>query len=111
MRNREEILYDLIYLRKDLSELEEELFHYSWDIEKPILMITKESFSNILKRSIDDKLNFEELVNWANAIECRDDIEFENDVIQENIFDLASPEINGDITKNKLEKILNSLEN
>ena len=109
MRNRTEILKDLVLLQGNIEVLEKELSQYPWDIEKPLFKISTEDLSNLLKRSINDEINFETLTNWANAIECRDDIEFANEKMQETIFELANPEINGEITKERLQEIVDEL--
>ncbi len=110
MRNRKEILRDLVLLQGSIEVLQKELSQYSWDIEKPILKINVKDFSNVLKRSINNEIDFETLTNWANALECRDDLEFENEEMQEVIFELANPEINGEITKERLSEIIIELE-
>lgn len=110
MRSRKEILSDLIFLQGSIEVLQKELAQYSWDIETPVLKINVEDFSNILKRSINNEIDFETLTNWANALECRDDLEFENEEMQEVIFELVNPEINGEITKERLNEIIIELE-
>ncbi len=109
MRNRKDILIDLIRFSGNLQELQTELSQFSWDVEGFSLIVSKLEFTNILKKCIEDKISFEELENWANIIECRDDLDFEDVEIQEIIFELASPEINGEISKERLRKILNDL--
>lgn len=110
MRSRKDILKDLLLLQGSIEVLEKELSQYPWDIEKPLLKINVEDFSTVLKRSLNNEIDFETLSNWANAIECRDDIEFENEEMQEIIFELANPEINGEITKKRLSEIITILE-
>lgn len=110
MRSRTEILMDLALLQGDIEVLEKELSQYPWDIQKPLFKISIENFSTVLKRSINNEIEFETLTNWANAIECRDDIEFANEEMQEVIFELANPEINGEITKERLSEIIAALE-
>ena len=46
---------------------------------------------------------------WANVVECRGDIEMENEKIQEYIFELANPVLNGELTKERLIEIINEL--
>jgi hypothetical protein len=106
MRSRIEILKELILLHGNIEKLEKELSQYPWDIETPLLEINIEDFINVLKRSLDNEINFETLTNWANAIECREDLSFTNEAMQEIIFDLANPEINGEITKERVEEII-----
>jgi len=109
MRNRKDILTDLICFNGNLTELQSELSQYSWDVEEPTLIISKADFSTVIKKCVDEKIIFDELENWANAIECRDDLDFEVEEMQEIIFELASPEINGEITKQRLQEIINEL--
>lgn len=110
MRNRKDILTDLVVFKTDLSELQNELSKYSWDIEEPILIISKQDFIKILNRCIENEITFDDLVSWANVIECRDDLDFEVEEIQEIVFELANPEINGEITKERLQEIINELQ-
>lgn len=110
MRERKEILKDLVLLQGSIEVLEKELSQYPWDIEKPLLKISVEDFIYVLKRCLNDQVNFETIINWANTIECRDDLEFAKEEMQEVIFELANPEINGEITKERLSEIITELE-
>jgi len=109
MRSRKEILIDLVYLQGKIEVLEQELSQYTWDIENPLYKISVEDFSNILKRSINNEIDFDTLVSWANAVECRDDLEFESEEMQEIIFELANTEINVEITIERLSEIITLL--
>lgn len=109
MRNRTEILKDIINFNDDLQKLLDELSFYPWDIEKPLHIITKGEVTNILKRVINEDKNFVDLENWANAIEIRDDLDFEDEETKEIVFELANPEINEKINKERLINIINSL--
>jgi hypothetical protein len=109
MRSRKDILTDLFFLNGNLSKLQDELSQYSWDSE-PILIINKQDFLNVLNTYIVDKIDTEDIIKWANALECRDDLSFEDEELQEIIFELANPEINGEITKERLQKIINNLQ-
>jgi len=109
MRNRTDILKDLVSFSGDLSALKSELSQYSWDTEEPCLIITKSQFSKVLTKCIDQIITFQDLEDWANAIECRDDLDFEDEEMQEIIFEFSSPEINGEITKDRLQVIVNDL--
>lgn len=110
MRSRAEILKDLALLKGNIESLENELSLYGWDSELPLYSISNEDFIFVLKRSINDEIGFDTLINWANSLECRDDLEFKNEAIRELIFELANPEINGDITKRRLQEIVNELQ-
>jgi len=109
MRTRKDILTDLISFKKSLNQLNNELSKYPWDVEEPILVITKVDFYNILEKCIKEEITHDELEYWANIIECRDDLDFEEEVLQEIIFELANPEINGKISIEKLKEIIDVL--
>jgi hypothetical protein len=111
LRSRIQILKDRVFLHGDVEVLAKELSHYSWDLAEPLFKMSVEDFSSVLKRGINDEITFETLTNWANAIECRDDIEFANEEMQEIIFELANPEIHGRITEERLRHMVNVLAN
>ncbi|NQX82260.1 MAG: hypothetical protein HRT66_09750 [Flavobacteriaceae bacterium] len=109
MKSRKEILEKIISFDGELSVLKKELSKYPWDVEEPYLVISKSKFIKILKKSIDQVITFEDLEYWANIIECRDDLDFEVELIQEMVFELSSPEINGEITRIKLQYMIEQL--
>jgi hypothetical protein len=109
MRNRTEILSDLIHFKKNPMDLQAEIAQYPWDSEAPLIVLTKDNFINIIQKAINDNLTLDEIEDWANVIECRDDIEMENEKIQEYIFELANPVLNGELTKERLIEIVKEL--
>lgn len=109
MRSRMAILKDLVLLQGNIEGLECELLGYPWDSEMSVIKMGRYEIKSVIQRCINDEITFEVLTDWANAIECRDDIEFEEEVMQEIIFELANPEINGALTKERLQKMGNEL--
>jgi hypothetical protein len=109
MRNRIEILKDLVLLQSSIEVLEKELNQYPWDIETPLLKVSKNDIALILKKCLDNEIDFKTLTNWANAIECRDDLDFSTEEIQEIIFEVANSEINEEVTKERLQEIVDEL--
>jgi len=109
MRSRTELLKDLVLLQGKIEILKKDLSNFPWDSEMPLYSISIEDFIYVLKKSINDEIDFETLISWANALECRDDLGFKNEALQEFVFELANPEINGEITKERLQEIVNEL--
>ena len=109
MSEREEILSDLVHLRRSLADIRRDLTKYPWDFEKPMMIISKDDFLRVLKKCRDGQITPEELTNWADAITLRDDIGFETDEMLEIIFELANPEVNGQISKGRLEEMIKEL--
>lgn len=106
MKKRIDLLRNLVGFESNLDNIKEDLAVYSWDSEQPLLNMSKADFSKILDLSISNKISLDDLVHWANLIENREDLGFETEELQEFIFELANPEINGDITKERLMKML-----
>jgi|SRR5690606_4315845 len=109
MNSRQEILNGIILLKGNLNDLENKLSKFPWDSHMPLVTISKQNLSNVLSKVLNDEISFEYLVKWANTIECRDDIDYETDHLQEIIFDLASPEINGAITRERLNQMVSEI--
>jgi len=109
VRNRKEILKDLVLLQGHIEVLEKELSQYSWDVEMPLLSVTEIDFINIIQKCINNEIDFETLSKWADAIECRDDLDFVNEKMVDIIFELANSEINGKITEKRLKEIVKNL--
>jgi hypothetical protein len=110
MKNRQEILKDIVLMKGDLVDLQNRLSEFPWDSDEALVTISKQNLLKILTKAQNEKISFEHLVKWANTIECRDDLDFETDNLREIIFDLANPEINGEITEEKLDQIVSELE-
>ncbi len=111
MRTRKEILEDIVSMNGNLCCLENEISSFPWDSEEELIEINSSHLSSVIKGYLEDKVELETLVKWANMIECRDDIGFGNEYHQEVIFELANPEINGETTKDSLKETLAKLEN
>ena len=108
MRDRKDILTDLVCLTGSVSQLKDELKSYPWDVEQSLLIVNKADIARILEKFIRDEITADGLVAWADAIECRDDIDFEGE-LQEIIFEIANPDINGPNSKVRIVEILKSL--
>ena len=48
MRNRIEILSDLIGLKNNPTDLQTEIAQYPWNSEAPLIVLTKHNFINII---------------------------------------------------------------
>lgn len=105
MRTRKEILIDLVQNKKEISDLTKELSHHSWDYDEPLYIVTAQDVYNVL-----NTLDAETLENWANAIESREELDFENEELQEMIHELANPILFGTISNEKIESLKKHLQ-
>lgn len=94
-RKRKEILSDLLNLNGSVSALIKELSRLPWDIKEPILNVKPQHLLKAISIVGNREDDFNLIEEWANAVEVRDDLEFESDLVQELIEELANPILNG----------------
>lgn len=109
IRDRASILTNVIQIKSDLNRLKTELDYYPWDSNELLVTISKEDFAQVFSRAISGEVTFTQLEDWANILEGRDDIDFEVSQMEDLIFELANPYLNGEINKARLEEIVNEL--
>jgi hypothetical protein len=110
MRNRIDIVRDIVSYKRNLKTLHDELSQYPWDLPEPILEVTASDILNVLQQALIGEITFRELEDWANLIECRDDFSFQSEGLQEIIFQLANPTLNCEINENSLITLANKLQ-
>ena len=104
-----DILLNLINFSKNISAIKSDLAKIGFNSESELVTITKNTIANILNRVINKEISYELLEEWANLIECREDIGYEDEISQEIIFELANPRLYGEIDKRKICMILDEI--
>ena len=104
-----DILLNLINFTKDISAIKRDLAKIGFDSESELVTITQNTIANILNRVIDKEISYNLLEEWANLIECREDIGYEDEILQEIIFELANPCLYGEIDERKICMILDRI--
>ena len=104
-----DILLNLINFSKNISAIKSDLAKIGFNSESELVTITKNTIANILNRVINKAISYELLEEWANLIECREDIGYEDEILQEIIFELANPRLYGEIDKRKICMILDEI--
>ena len=112
MTSRIELVSKLISFPSDLENVVKELTSFEWDSE-PLLILEPSHISAVLQRFVAGELSEDKVCEWANAIECRDDIAlsmaYEN-ILKSAIHWLANPEINGKLSVEQAVSAINDLE-
>ena len=103
------ILLDLVHFKNNIDTLKNMLSQIGFDSETELVSMSKDDIAEILQRSLDKKISFLELEEWANLIECREDIGFEDEKTQEMIFKLANPYLYGKLDEKQVLSYLNEL--
>lgn len=96
MISRKETLADLVEFRKTPEELQAALKGFPWDSEVELVQLERQHVSSVLKRYLTGGISTQKVEDWANLIECRDDIGYEDVADALNI--LANPVITYELT-------------
>ena len=104
-----DILLNFINFTKDISAIKSDLAKIGFNSESELVRITKNTIANILNSVIDKEISYDLLEEWANLIECREDIGYEDEILQEIIFELANPCLYGEIDEEKICMILDKI--
>ena len=93
---RKELVGHAIRFDMPMDRLQEEFRPIEWDCEAPLGVLRASDVLAIVDRYLEGQLSAQEIYDWANLLECREDIDFlpeDRGVAQEMIFWLANPEI------------------
>ena len=85
-------LNELINFTKPVSVATNELSAYEWDIDRPLVKLKVEHLTRVLAQYLSGALSAAQIQTWANAIEGREDIEFDpSSSVGLAIHELANP--------------------
>ena len=109
---RHEILKSLLTFDRPLDELRQELSKLKWDSENSLIRLSADHMRLVLTRFLKGELSADAVEEWANLIECREDIGFESEfegVLKDIIFELANPGLVHPIDRTFIEGWLDCL--
>ena len=109
MKDRKELVLELIRSPKSVELLLKELAEHGWYCEKHLATITKSDVLAVLKQFQSSLLTAAEVNCWANSVGGRPDIAFEfgpDGVVEESLFWLAHPELEGELNHELCQKIV-----
>ena len=80
MNKRAALLYELIQYRRPISQVIHELGPFGWDSDVDLAYLKKQQVCDLLARFIEGDANVSasDVRDWAEAIEGREDIGFED---------------------------------
>ncbi len=110
--SRKSCLSNLLNIEKDVRQLKEELSHFPWDAPEELIVLERGHLEKAINKYLIGQLEENDLVDWANLIELREDIGYEaeyEDLLKDLIFRLANPEINDGLNKTQLRSDLQLL--
>ena len=113
MEERKELLERLLKFEKPIEPTKAALAKFPWDSDIELVFLSASHFLNLFKRYLNGNVTADEVENWANAIEGRDDVGFvagNKKVLREIIHELANPLLTQPLTKKRVEEFQNQLE-
>lgn len=109
MRERAELVLELIRNPKAVQPVLQELAEYGWYCEKPLATLCKSDVLAVLKQFQHNMLGMADVLNWANSIGGRTDIAYEfgpDGVVEESLYWLAHPEVCGPVDMELCKRIV-----
>jgi hypothetical protein len=110
MLNRTEILSELVTFSKPLGFLSHGLSQLEWDYEEMPVVMMSTHLLKVLDRFVRGELNAQEIESWANLVEGREDLEFSEEILGEFVYELANPELEGELTRLRATEIIQELQ-
>jgi hypothetical protein len=108
---RVQLLQELLTHSRPVAEMVVELSRFPWD-SKALVELTPEHVVSTLERYLTRELSADDVENWANAVESRDDIEYQKanaQSLRSAIHDLANPALTEPFNATTATKLLHRL--
>jgi hypothetical protein len=111
--DRTRALRALVQLQGELGAAITALAPYPWDSVDELVTVTRNDLVRVLRGYLNGELTARDWERWAEALEGRDDIGFDEgsgELIKEFIFESATPEIFEPLTPQLAREWLSRLE-
>ncbi len=105
--SRKELIEQLIRFDAPLAPTLSTLQEFGWDCDEPLVTLDTESVRSVLHRYLSGSLTAYEIEMWADAIECREDIDAST--FQDIIYELANPCITRQLSPTIVEGLLTQI--
>lgn len=105
--DRAESLRQIITFGEFRAKAFTELVKFGYESEIECFELSDKLLANILEMYIAGSITADDLEEWANFIDFREDVN--DSMIEDYIYALANPEIMGDINVNKITQMLKVL--
>jgi hypothetical protein len=110
--NRLELVEDLLEMPKLLHETVAQLAMFDWNYEGECVTLKREHIFSVLERYLLNQVSSDEVEYWANQVEGRDDVVFEEGwehEIGDVIYQLANPVLTGLLNMERRQFLLEEL--
>jgi hypothetical protein len=110
MDSRESLLHILLSFARPIPGITRDLSAYGWDAPRPLAVLDAIHLSTALNRFIAGELSSAQVEEWANCIECRDDIEYDpSSATGLALHELANPLLTRPLTRQSAAALVATL--
>jgi hypothetical protein len=108
--DRARLIGELLNYERSVQDVLAGLSTYGWDSDEPLRELKPSHVRHALHRFVLAELSAAQVEEWANAIECRDDIAYEPSSLEgDTIFELANPELTQQLDLARAKQLLQLL--
>ena len=108
--DRARLIAELLGYERPLRDVLADLAPLDWDSDEPLAELKASHIRHVLARYFQAELSAAQIEEWANAIECREDIGYESSSPEGDIiFELANPDMTAQLNPARAEQILRLL--
>ncbi len=111
IKKRKKLLKSLLEMNGAISVICAQLSEFGWDCEEDLITFKSNNALSVLNQYLKHQITKDDLEEWANAIEGREDISFEKDYLKKLIYDLANPILTEPITNHTAKRWIMKIEN
>jgi len=109
---RLELLKMLVEMSRPTTLLLEDLRSYGWDFDGRPFILSSNHVMNVIQRYLKGEIDSCEVEEWANAVEGREDLEYESnhqDELSVVIYELANPYLTEPLTSVRAKALMGLL--
>jgi len=108
VNDRQALLHSVIALDSRFSESVQNLRRFPWDSPE-VVLLTPGDILSVLSRYLSGEFMSDVVEEWANALECREDVGFpegQREAVQRAVFELANPILTQPLSPERAKELL-----
>lgn len=112
MINRHTVLRSLAEFSRSLNELRDLLGLLEWDFDDLPFVMKRLHLHGVLERYLSGNLSSQDVEDWANLVEGREDVVFESgdaELLDEIVYELANPRLTKQLSDQRAKEIISLL--
>ena len=103
-------LAELLHFSRPIAEVARDLAVFGWDSEEDLITLEPVHALSVLSRFLASDLSVTDVEDWANAVECREDIGLDPEgLMAAVVFELANPLITRPLTRQSATDLMSKL--